>query len=249
MFELNFQRGGNAVKDGAAAGFLTVFPDGAPLPATSNLNFTGGQTVANLAVVPLGPTGAIRVQNNSSAPVQVIVDVSGYYAAGVPTAPGTLATLPAQRVMDSRIGTGGAGAIAGQDSFAVSMAGVTGLPSEGVSAVIVNVTVTGAATDGFLTIFPDGTAVPETSNLNFIGGQTVANLAVVPLGPDGLIRIHNGSPGDVQIIVDIAGYFLTGAVTAAGAFVAVPSDRLLDSRITDGPPPPRWPGGTRWPLP
>ena len=38
-------------------------------------------------------------------------------------------------------------------------------------------------------------------------GQTVANLAVVPVGPDGNVEITNTSSGSVQIIADVAGYF------------------------------------------
>ncbi|MGO9301335.1 MAG: hypothetical protein ACLQEG_13500, partial [Acidimicrobiales bacterium] len=35
------------------AGFLTVFPEGeTPMPTVSNLNFSSGETVANLVTVP-----------------------------------------------------------------------------------------------------------------------------------------------------------------------------------------------------
>ena len=45
------------------------------------------------------------------------------------------------------------------------------------------------------------------SNLNFTAGQTVPNLVIVPVGADGKIRLYNGSPGTVQLIADIAGYY------------------------------------------
>ena len=37
--------------------------------------------------------------------------------------------------------------------------------------------------------------------------QTVPNLTLVPVGPDGSIKITNTSSGSVQIIADVAGYF------------------------------------------
>ena len=52
-----------------------------------------------------------------------------------------------------------------------------------------------------------GGARPTVSNLNFTAGQTVANLVIVPVGADGKIRLYNGSPGTVQLIADIAGYY------------------------------------------
>jgi hypothetical protein len=49
------------------------------------------------------------------------------------------------------------------------------------TAVVLNVTVTGPATGGFLTVFPDGQPLPAVSNLNFTAGETISNLVVVPV--------------------------------------------------------------------
>ena len=50
--------------------------------------------------------------------------------------------------------------------------------------------------------------MPAVSSLNFTAGQTVPNLAIVPVGPNGAIRLHNGSGGTVQLIADVSGYHL-----------------------------------------
>ncbi|MGW2874506.1 PKD domain-containing protein, partial [Kitasatospora sp. NPDC001225] len=47
-------------------GHVIAYPDLAPAPGTSNLNFRAGQTVANHAQVPLGTNGGIRLRNNSA---------------------------------------------------------------------------------------------------------------------------------------------------------------------------------------
>ncbi len=57
------------------SGFLTAFPCGAGMPATSNLNVVPQQTVANFATVKPDAAGNICVFTHSSA--HVIVDVMG----------------------------------------------------------------------------------------------------------------------------------------------------------------------------
>jgi hypothetical protein len=64
-----------------AAGDLVVHDDDSGVPGTSNLNFTAGQTIANLVSVPSG--GQVAIYNQSSGSVQIIVDQEGYYIAPV----------------------------------------------------------------------------------------------------------------------------------------------------------------------
>ena len=73
-------------------------------------------------------------------------------------------------------------------------------------AAILNVTVTAPKANGVLTLFPDGWPVPTASNLNFVTGQTIPNLVVVPLVA-GKAMIRNASPGTTHVVVDVAGYF------------------------------------------
>lgn len=59
-------------------GFLTVYPCGVDTPATSNLNFTTEQTIANLAVTGVATTHGLCLR--SSADADVLVDLSGWLA-------------------------------------------------------------------------------------------------------------------------------------------------------------------------
>jgi glycosyl hydrolase family 44 len=64
----------------ASAGSLTLFPDGATLPATNGVAFRAGQTRANNAVLSLGSTGGVTVHAAfPSGSAQMIVDVNGYF--------------------------------------------------------------------------------------------------------------------------------------------------------------------------
>ncbi len=86
------------------------------------------------------------------------------------------------------------------------MRGVKGIATT-VAAVVVNLTTTEAKSAGFLTAFGSGSPTPNASSLFYVRGQTIANLAVVPVGPDGNVKITNNSSGSVHIIADVAGYF------------------------------------------
>ncbi len=60
-------------------GYLTAYPVGAARPATSNLNFGPGQTIANLVIAKVGAYGQVSIYNASGS-TQVIVDVAGWFA-------------------------------------------------------------------------------------------------------------------------------------------------------------------------
>ena len=70
------------VADTSAQSHLTVFPGGQTEPTASNLNWVAGQTVPNLVTVGLSAAGTFEAENLSGT-ADVIVDIEGYYGAGV----------------------------------------------------------------------------------------------------------------------------------------------------------------------
>jgi hypothetical protein len=86
-----------------------------------------------------------------------------------------------------------------------NIANVCGLPA-GVKAVSLNATVTAPAGPGFLTLYPEGGAFPPVSTLNFWGGDTIVNAAIVPLSATGGISMALGVSGG-HVILDINGYY------------------------------------------
>jgi hypothetical protein len=66
-------------------GDLRVYPAGVvPVPVVSTLNWEAGiLALANAAVVPLGTAGAITVKNDGTTPLQIFIDVNGYYTSSV----------------------------------------------------------------------------------------------------------------------------------------------------------------------
>ena len=235
----------NVTETGAArGGYVTVYPDGTPLPVTSTVNFPPGDTRANLVVVRLGSNGRVAATNTSGGSVHLVADVAGYYLAGTASRPRRVRGAEPRRVLDTRKGLGAAGPVAANGLIHVQVTGQGGVPATGVSAVVLNLTETAATASGYLTVYPDGTTLPATSNLNYPAGDTRANLVTVKVGSNGKIAVKSHSRGTVQVVGDIAGYYLSGAGTTAGAFAALTPARLLDTRSATGASGPVAPNGT-----
>jgi hypothetical protein len=219
------------VTNPGGSGFLTVWPAGLGTPTVSNLGFVSGQTVPNLVTVKVGSGGKVSILNGSLAASDVVVDAAGYYSAGAPTAGGGTVAVTPTRILDTRIGLGAPGAIAsGADQTLTVTGGV--VPTDA-TAVLLNLTVDSPASAGWLSAYPANVAAPTVSNLNFASGRTAANLAMVKVGTNGLIKLRNGAPTATQVIADVVGY-VTGSGTAGGFLPADQPVRILDTRTGIG---------------
>ncbi|MEW1799395.1 hypothetical protein AB0428_06100 [Streptomyces virginiae] len=213
-----------------SGGHITAYPSGTEQPTTSNVNFTAGQTVPNMTIVPVGADGYVELVNRSYGDVDLLADVTGYFSHSAGA--GGYTALEPTRIVDSRAGLGTWGQVAGQSQFPVQVAGRGAIPSSNVTAVALNVTVTGPRGAGHLTVFPSGQQAPGTSNVNFGANQTIANSVIVPVGPDGQINIRNGAWDPADVVVDVVGYYTPNG---GAAYLPVLPTRLHDSREWDWP--------------
>jgi uncharacterized protein YkwD len=188
-----------------ASSNLSVYPTGEAAPVASNLNFGPGQTISNLVMAKVGSNGQVSLINSTGS-THVVADVAGWYDAGSGSAGAWFHPLSPSRVLDTRTGNGAATGPLGTRAMNLQAAGRGGVPSTGVSAVVLNVTVTGPSAASYLTVFPTGEAVPAASNLNFTPGQTVPNLVVAKLGANGNVSLYNVA-GTTHVIADVAGWF------------------------------------------
>lgn len=222
-------------------GFLSAYPTGGTAQTLiSNVNFTAGETVPNLAVVPVGSGGQVTFYNSVGV-TQLVVDLEGYFS---PESSGSTAgayvPLSPSRIVDTRPNSGyiGAGApLRTGDTLTFPVAGKGGVPGSGVSAVALNVTVTDTSANGFLTAYPAGKTRPLASNLNWTAGKTVPNRVVVPVGSGGDVTVYNVS-GNTDVVVDVDGYFTDGSVALPGKatlYRSVQPYRVLDTRKGGGP--------------
>ncbi|ROQ96934.1 hypothetical protein EDE04_3406 [Streptomyces sp. 2132.2] len=217
----------------ANAGHITVYPGGSTRPTTSNLNFEMNQTVPNMVIVPVGKDGTVELYNGSWTQVDLVADITGYFTR---TAASGYTPMTPVRAVDTRSGQGAPqGQVGGRKSIGVQLGGWY-VPASA-TAVALNVTVTNPREDGHLTAYPSGQQAPNTSNLNFKAKQTIANAAVIPLGPDGKVNIFNGAWAGTDVIVDVVGYY---SPDSAGAFMPIAPLRWTDTRTSKwGPLPAR----------
>ncbi len=212
------------------SGFVAVFPCDQPMPRASNLNFNADQTVADMAITPIAADGTICLFASSTT--HLIVDVNGYVTAG---ATGLVAVAPA-RLLESRSGPGlgtidghdqGVGAIGSGAVYPLLVRGRGGVAANAASAVM-TVTVTEPVLPGFVTVFPCDHPMPRASNLNYVAGQTTADVAISPIAADGTICLYASSP--THLIVDVNGY----VPPAVAGLNGVAPARLLESRSGPG---------------
>ncbi|MBV8982271.1 MAG: S8 family serine peptidase, partial [Acidimicrobiia bacterium] len=190
----------------SANGFVTIYPDGGTRPNASNLNFTAGETIPNLVVAPVGADGKVDVYNLVGS-THVIFDVVGWYG----STGDSFNPLTPARILDTRNGIGDSGGAFGTgETRAETIDGSGGVPASGVAAVVMNVTVTQPTVNGFLTLYPTGASRPNASNLNFTAGETIPNLVVVPVGPDGKVDVYN-LVGSTHVIFDVVGWYPSGS--------------------------------------
>jgi RHS repeat-associated protein len=195
--------------------FVTVWPHGEPRPLASNLNVVAGQTVPNLVVAKVGTDGKVSLYNLSGT-VHLVADVVGWFAdsAGfTPLVPArVLDTRPGQATIDNQFA--GAGAVGPDSERGLTVLGRGGVPSSGVSAVVLNVTATEPTNPTFVTVWPHGEARPLASNLNVVAGQTVPNLVIAKVGTNGQVAFYNFA-GDVHLVADVVGWFASSTSASA----------------------------------
>jgi hypothetical protein len=198
--------------DPTDSSFITAYPDGDAVPISSNLNFTTGETIPNLVVVPVGADGAVDFYNHTGS-TDLVADLEGYYTS---SGGSSYVPLSPSRVLDTRNGTGGYSAPVGPGgTVSLQITGADGVPASGVTAVVLNVTATNPTDSSFVTVYPDGEAVPTASNLNFTAGETIPNLVLVPVGADGKIDFYNHT-GSTDLVADLEGFYTTGGVVYIG---------------------------------
>ena len=151
----------------------------------------------------------------------LIVDVNGY----VPSIGFATVSAANSRLLDTRLDAEKVGKLDGTGvARELQITGVAGIPA-GISAVAMNVTAVdteSSDTGGYVTVYPCGTR-PNTSNINFVGGQTIPNSVIAPVSASGKICFY--VYGKADILADVSGYFPTGSLTSL-----TQPERLLDTR-------------------
>jgi hypothetical protein len=215
----------------AASGFN---PASTPTIAGADINHDG-----NADLWAVTGTGVLNAYlNNGANGFGTPATNAALTYAGNPA--GFFQPLHQTRILDTRDGTGRGGVttpVAGNGTITVRIAGVNGVPSSGITAVGLTLTVVAPSNVGFITAYPDQFPLPQTSNLNYATGTTASNYIIVPVGPDGNINLYNTGPAAVIMLADMSGYFTTDSAKAGDStYTPITPTRFLDTRYGVGAP-------------
>jgi len=219
-----------AVSKGAGWNFVTTFPGGTRMPDTSSLNMSPSDgAVANLVTIKLN-NGAVDL--SSFVECDLIVDLIGVYRpTNTSVTAGRFVPFPsAVRALDTRRGSATTPPPGLEE---ISRVDLNGLVPEDATAVVGTLTAVNAGVAGFVTAYPRGERVPDTSNLNVGAGDTRAVGVITRLGSSG------GSVGvdlynfcGAHLLFDVVGY-MTGpsaGSSSGGLFVPITPTRMMDTR-------------------
>jgi hypothetical protein len=125
------------------------------------------------------------------------------------------------------------------------VAGHCGIPATA-QALSANMAVTNTSAAGFLSVWPEGAPTPSplVASMNYSAGQTIANAVIAPLGTNGGLTVQ--ARFGLDLIIDINGYFDTGAAGPTGATGA---DGAQGPAGPQGPMGPTGPTGPTGPMP
>ncbi len=197
----------NLTADGAREdGFVKAWPCAQSEPETSVLNFVAGRAVPNMVAVGYTSAGICL---SSSKSVDLIADLTGT------TTEGDLRGISPVRIVDTRAGS----PYRANRQYRVDVAGTRGVSSSA-SLAAINVTVVGAAGDGYVSVSPCNAT--NASTINYRRGETVAHLTLSALG-SGDVCIT--SSADTHILVDTFAW-----ATSSSEIGALNPDRALDTR-------------------
>jgi hypothetical protein len=197
----------------------TVNPNGGETTAY----FQWGPTTAYGATTPAQGVGSGTAIVPLSASLTGLACASPYHFRAVASNPGgtghgddqtfstnacpaSLYTESPCRILDTRPNP-----LPGNTVYEVAVANHCGIPSTA-KAVAVNVTVVGASSNGYLTVWPAQTARPNTATVTFVAGAVRSNNAILALAPSasgsaGALWVEFGGSGGVNVILDVSGYF------------------------------------------
>lgn len=210
-------------------GSLIPYPaDSATVP-TQKLLFDATDSDSTTSAVGLSASGAlnVKVEMSATGSTDLVIDVLGYFTADQS---GGAFTPAESRVYDSRA-TGNTQLAAGA-TRTVQVAGVAGVPSSGIGAVMANVGIfdTGGSSGGWTHVWPDDQTEPNPSMaVQYVAGQQASNIMTVALGADGGIKIHNMGSDTIDFAVDIEGWYSLATVNQARSAFEPDSAKILDT--------------------
>ncbi|HST49363.1 hypothetical protein [Jatrophihabitans sp.] len=202
----------------AATGAASIWSVGTSEDGSTSVSFVAGRTEQTMLTTKVGTDGAFGVRNNSRAPMQLVVDIVGYYVAGSPAAPGGYLPMVRDRILDTRNPDGAGGPFTSGQLRTVPTLGanispysvVPKTPHWGLRAETILLTVISPSRSGSISVFAGDRGFDGKATVSFAAGPTVQRQVTVRIPPEGTIRIRNNTSVTLSVVADILGYFAGG---------------------------------------
>ncbi|MEZ5141240.1 MAG: hypothetical protein R2726_01795 [Acidimicrobiales bacterium] len=207
-----------------AAGYRVTTSDGR--------SFTTAQPTLNVGGLANGTPLRFQVTAVNAAGESTPSDWSEVV---VPDRPGArFHAVTPTRVLDTRTGVGSPAAALGPgETRLLSLRPALPQAATG-SAVVLNVTATGATEPSFVTVWPAGESRPLASNLNPRPDlDALPAMVTSALGPGGAVQLYN-STGRIDLVADVVGWYDAPGAGTGALFTPVAPTRVLDSRDGTG---------------
>lgn len=189
-----------------ANGYLRTYAADQPAPSTGARDFDNSATAQSVAI-PLSADGQFKVLVGAGGPVDLVVDIQGYFTASADNATFTPAAV---HLLDTRVAP--VRTLAANSVTKLTVAGLAGIPavSDGLGAVALNLRTVhqAGAAGGYLKLWPSDQAEPGTSNINYTADTVYrTDLAIIAPAADGTINVRNGGSAPVDLVLDVEGWF------------------------------------------
>jgi hypothetical protein len=216
------------------AATLTVRNSAGAVVASAGPTVPSGWAIDLAPAVPAGrytievdPVGWLTASTGfttygSLGAYQLVVSAPQGPSPGVGAA--TFTPVTPVRLVDTRNGIGGITRIGSGRQVVVQVTGTASVPATATAAVV-NVAAVNPSSPGFVTVYPCSDSVPDTSTLNFVGGQTVANTTIAALSGAGQLCVWTFA--DTDILVDITGWIGPGGTSR---LTPIGPTRVVDTR-------------------
>ena len=250
------------VLNAAAAGRLIVWAAGTTRPNMSSVNFVPRTAATSMVASQLSSSGAMAIWNSSTSPIDVVIDVSGYWAGGTVSGGGGFVPVTPSRSLDTRSGLGAAKSDWVQADWTESAAslswqvtGRNGVPA-GATAVVMAITATNVSGGGDLVPFDESPtvhpglswlsngdtldSVVSSTGLAYSAGIPTTELFVVPLSVAGKAELDVNDPTgtatmpDADVLGDVVGYIRPGSASGSGMYQPLPTAGVVQRQIAGG---------------
>ncbi|MFB4262575.1 S8 family serine peptidase [Nonomuraea sp. GTA35] len=171
-------------------------------PEATAVSYDTTRSAATMIITKAGADGKVKVVNRGTGPVRVTLDAHGHtLSQAAAVVGGTYIPITPARVADRTV-------IPAMGNHQLSIADMRGLPATGVAQVALTVILKSPST-GTLRMYAAGDVYPADANADYPAGIATQFSTIVKPGLDGKINVHNLGFDNVEISVDVTGYFST----------------------------------------